>query len=207
VPIARLYDFAPNTTILSAEVDAELNQLVSEINLKLAVTQAIPATTKTIYYQAVAPTGWTRDISFNDKFIRIVSAGSPGTNGGAYGLGSEAAHTHTGPSHVHSGPSHTHAISTVSGQMSTDTGFSPTTAFAISNTSGTVVTNRYIPTGAAVNPEGQHRHDLPTTDSSGTADTGAAGTGATGAGSSHTHTHTSAEHAYSDVLLAAKDAY
>ncbi len=31
--IARLYDFAPNTTIVSAEVDAELNQLVSEVNL------------------------------------------------------------------------------------------------------------------------------------------------------------------------------
>lgn len=31
--IARLYDFIPNNTILSAEVDAELNQLVTEVNL------------------------------------------------------------------------------------------------------------------------------------------------------------------------------
>ncbi len=33
--ISRLYTFTPNTTILSAEVNAELNQLVNEVNLML----------------------------------------------------------------------------------------------------------------------------------------------------------------------------
>lgn len=98
--IARLYDFAPNTTILSAQVDAELSQLVDYINTLLADVATIntekwkvPATTVMPFYQAAAPTGFTRVTSIDDKFFRVVSAGSPGTTGGT--LAASAAHSHT----------------------------------------------------------------------------------------------------------------
>ena len=60
-------------------------------------SKVIPAGSKTVWYQAAAPVGWTRDTSSDDKFIRVVSAGSPGSVGGSYSLGSEAAHTHDIP--------------------------------------------------------------------------------------------------------------
>lgn len=62
-------------------------------NLSFA-TPAIPAGSKMVFYQSAAPTGWTRDTSANDRFLRVVSAGSPGTTGGSFSLGSESSHTH-----------------------------------------------------------------------------------------------------------------
>lgn len=67
-----------------------------------AVGYLFPATTKSLFYQSSAPTGWTRDTSANDKFIRVVSAGTPGsTGGGSIAPSSNLAHTHTtGPNYV-----------------------------------------------------------------------------------------------------------
>lgn len=55
------------------------------------IATLIPSGTKEVFYQAAAPTGWTRDTSANDRFLRVVSAGSPGTTGGSFG---SLAHTH-----------------------------------------------------------------------------------------------------------------
>lgn len=209
--ISRLYDFAPDTTAQSGQVDDEFNQLVAEVNFIeanfLQIAQAIPAGTKAVFYQAVAPTGWTRDTSFNDKFVRIVSAGSPGTTGGAFGLGSEAAHTHT-LVHTHDMGNHTHSdgsyhtTMTVSGgagddiAVREDSSGSWTSEFNYALNRGTE-SNAY---SNAVGVDG-------TSGTPSTNTTGAASTSTTSAGSSHTHTHTSAEHAYADVLLATKNAY
>lgn len=65
------------------------------------------AATKVPFYQAAAPTGWTKDTSQNDKAMRVVS-GSGGTSGGSRALSSAT----TGgtvltvsnlPEHSHSG--------------------------------------------------------------------------------------------------------
>ncbi len=74
----------------------------------------IPSGTKMVFYQAAAPSGWTKDASQNDKALRVVS-GSGGGSGGTHPLSSppSTAHTHTGPSHTHSGPSHRHTYNTV----------------------------------------------------------------------------------------------
>ncbi len=74
----------------------------------------IPSGTKMVFYQAAAPSGWTKDTTQNDKALRVVS-GSGGGSGGTHPLSSppSTAHTHTGPSHTHSGPSHRHSYSTV----------------------------------------------------------------------------------------------
>lgn len=70
--------------------------------------------TKTIFYQAAVPTGWTQDVSQNDKALRVVAA-TGGGSGGATGLSSTItlAHTHAitaDDSHTHSYPGHTHGI-------------------------------------------------------------------------------------------------
>lgn len=62
--------------------------------------------TKTLFYQAAAPTGWTQDASVNDRVLRVVS-GSGGGTGGSWtisgisvdghtlSIGEIPAHTHT----------------------------------------------------------------------------------------------------------------
>lgn len=60
-----------------------------------AVGYVIPAGTKQVFYQASAPTGWTRDTGVNDKFLTVVSAGSPGTTGGTHAASTNIGnHTH-----------------------------------------------------------------------------------------------------------------
>jgi hypothetical protein len=43
----------------------------------------VPSGTKMVFGQATAPTGWTKDTTYNDKMLRIVS-GSGGGNGGSW---------------------------------------------------------------------------------------------------------------------------
>jgi len=52
---------------------------------------AFPAGTKMAFFQASAPTYWTKDTTHNDKFIRVVS-GSGGGSGGSWG---SLSHQHT----------------------------------------------------------------------------------------------------------------
>lgn len=74
---------------------------------------------KTLFFQAAVPVGWTQDASQNDKALRLV-----GSTGGGVAAGSQAlsatmvlAHTHTfdsndpsqGGQHTHGYGSHTHA--------------------------------------------------------------------------------------------------
>lgn len=58
----------------------------------------MPSGTKTIFFQASAPTGWTQDTSFgNDEFLRVISSGSI-SSGGSWGPTVEtyaSTHTHT----------------------------------------------------------------------------------------------------------------
>lgn len=57
----------------------------------------IPATTAMVFFQAAAPTGWTKSTANTDAALRVVS-GSGGGTGGTTGF---SLHTHTGPSHTH----------------------------------------------------------------------------------------------------------
>lgn len=59
--------------------------------------------TVTVFYQAAAPTGWTKQTTHNDKALRVVS-GTGGGNGGSTGISSgiTLAHTHTVSGHTHS---------------------------------------------------------------------------------------------------------
>lgn len=72
---------------------------------KLAADAKFASGTVILFFQAAAPTGWTKLTSQNDKVLRIVS----GTGGGAGGSHATStaitlAHTHTVASHTHSTP-------------------------------------------------------------------------------------------------------
>lgn len=71
----------------------------------------IPQGAVMVFYQASAPTGWTKLTTQNDKALRVVS-GSGGVAGGTHALSSppSTAHTHTAPAHSHTAPAHTHTV-------------------------------------------------------------------------------------------------
>ena len=87
----------------------------------------IPNGSVMVFFQAAAPTGWTKVTSQNDKTLRVVSGNGGGTGGdwamsagettsshgghvhtGAAHTHTSAAHTHTGASHTHTSAAHTH---------------------------------------------------------------------------------------------------
>ena len=50
--------------------------------------------TKSVFVQAAAPTGWTKDTGNNDAALRVVS-GTGGGTGGADSISAPPTHTHT----------------------------------------------------------------------------------------------------------------
>ncbi len=81
-----------------------------------------PSGTVMIFYQASAPTGWTKSTTNNDKALRVVS-GTGGGTGGTHAMSSppSTAHTHSGPNHRHSTPNHSHSHSLSAGSHTLST--------------------------------------------------------------------------------------
>lgn len=77
----------PNANAAINPTVAEFNYLVgvtSSIQTQLDTKAPMPATTATLFYQASAPTGWTKSTINNDKALRVVS-GSGGVAGNGSG--------------------------------------------------------------------------------------------------------------------------
>lgn len=75
-----------------------------------SLASLIPSTTKMVFFQAAAPTGWTIDTTHNGKALRVVSSaggGSGGSNDPASTV--TLAHTHSVASHTHDLANHTHS--------------------------------------------------------------------------------------------------
>ena len=80
----------------------------------------IPNGSVMVFFQASAPTGWTKVTTQNDKTLRVVSGNGGGTGGDwamsagettsehAGHVHTGAAHTHTSAAHTHTGAAHTH---------------------------------------------------------------------------------------------------
>lgn len=71
--------------------------------------------TKTLFFQAAVPTGWTQDASQNNKALRVVGSIGGGGSGGSQGLSNtiSLAHTHTvsaDDAHTHALANHTHVL-------------------------------------------------------------------------------------------------
>lgn len=73
----------------------------------LPVTSPIPAGTKMLFFQAAAPTGWTQDVTQNDRVLRVVSTAGGGT-GGSWTISGISVDDHTLT--VFEMPSHSHEI-------------------------------------------------------------------------------------------------
>lgn len=70
----------------------------------------IPATTKMLFVQSSAPTGWTQDVSFNDRVLRIVSGGTGGNTGGSWTISGTSLTIATHILTVTEIPAHTHNV-------------------------------------------------------------------------------------------------
>ena len=187
----------------------------------LTGVQPFPSGTVMIFYQAAAPTGWTKSTAQDNKSLRVVS-GSGGGTGGSWDLSSGAttntdgAHTHTGASHTHSTPAHSHTHSLSAGAHTLSTSEMPSHNHSVNgksgwfNYGGTSAPNRanhYTAWSFSTNStgsSGSHSHSLSgSIDNSSAANTGSGGTGATSSAGDHTHTISAPK--YIDVIVCSKD--
>jgi len=160
-----------------------------------------------VFYQASAPTGWTKSTAHDNKALRVVS-GSGGGSGGSWPLSSGdtsssgGSHTHSTPSHSHSHslsagshtlstaemPSHDHNLKRQNGEYYSFYGVQQSNKWDSVNWDGGVTQT----TGGG----GSHSHSL-----SGSITSGGSGT----SGSAGAHTHTISAPQYIDVIVCTKD--
>jgi len=156
----------------------------------------IPSGTRMVFYQASAPTGWTKVSTINDRVLRVVSGTGGGTGGNWRISGiSVSGHTLT----TSEMPSHTHA----KGTLATLNGGSHTHNIKLYDKGGedhnTIAEERsetLLFGNQSTDPAGTHSHTI----------TGS--TGSTGGGGSHSHGLTignSWRPAYADVIVCSKD--
>jgi hypothetical protein len=95
------------------DVYADFNDLGA--NDEFNRLRLIGATSVSIFGQAAAPVGWTKETAQNDKALRVV-VGTGGGAGGSAGIGTAITLAHSGHSlssagsHTHSLPAHTHTL-------------------------------------------------------------------------------------------------
>ncbi len=125
--------------------------------------------TKAIFYQAAAPTGWTKDVVFNDRILRVVSGVGGGNSAGTQGISSAItlAHTHVISSEANhaNGSAHEH---TLAGTFSSPAGSSGGNLFhndgtdVRRQTTGSdfvdTLTNSTASTSPSVTSAGTHDH-------------------------------------------------
>lgn len=190
-----------------------------------ANVRAFPSGTRMMFSQAAAPTGWTQDITVNDRVLRVVSSAGNG-DGGSWTIsgvtvGSHAltvaelpVHTHSvsgttainTASHKHTfsgttgtdSPDHTHTYSHLDfGGTGGSLGYNNASSQHLStSTSGASVRHTHSFSGTTNVETADHNHTFSTT------------SGSAGSGSAHAHTIAADgawRPAYRDVIIAAKD--
>ena len=184
----------------------------------------IPNGSVMAFFQAAAPSGWTKVTSQNNKVLRVVSGNGGGT-GGTWATSSGvtssevAAHVHTSAAHTHTGASHSHGGGNFAAANHT-----LSTAQLASHSHGMVIRNN-ANTGSSPSVNNQQGHPQGgserTTSAAGgggahshgmSGNTAAATPGAGGSttpgntGSANAHSHTISAPQYIDVIICSKDA-
>lgn len=138
VPMARISQ-GPGSTLDADLLDSQQG----------AYYKDIPAGTKMLFYQSSAPTGWTQDVSQNDKVIRVVS-GTGGGTGGTWTISGLS--TDFQASNL---PAHTHTFGTDTVTVQSGTGAS----FSLINNTGSGTQFTSSSSGAG----GTHSHTISST--------------------------------------------
>lgn len=168
----------------------------------------IPNGSVMVFFQANAPTGWTKVTTQNDKTLRVVSGTGGGTGGDWAMSAGETTSSHGG--HVHSGAAHSHSHNLSAGSHTLSTSEMPSHNHG-SRTNGSSSDTRRMGSGnnhtfltalnsgtmANAGGGGGHAHNMSGSISSG-------GSGDTGSAGSHTHTIAAPQ--YIDVIICSKDA-
>ena len=168
----------------------------------------IPDGSVMVFFQANAPTGWTKVTSQNDKTLRVVSGTGGGTGGDWAMSAGETTSSHGG--HVHAGAAHSHNHNLAAGAHTLSTSEMPShnhqnggkrNQFNSTQAIGQFASwNTYFQNAAPISSTGSsssHSHSLSgSIVSGGAGDTGSAGS----------HTHTIAAPQYIDVIICSKDA-
>jgi len=84
---------------------SDANDLCRKAYVDAQVAPSFPAGTKMLFFQAAAPSGWTKDTTHNDKMIRVVT-GTGGGSGGNWTISGLTVSGHTLT--VDEIPSHSH---------------------------------------------------------------------------------------------------
>lgn len=116
-PAAGQYGLYANTTTKSLQRDSG--------SAWEDIATLIDSGTVMVFYQAAAPTGWTKVVTQNDKALRVVSGSGGVASAGGQGLSNTItlAHSHTLPSHNHAMPhKHTSPVFSIAGQIATGNG-------------------------------------------------------------------------------------
>lgn len=129
---------------VAAQDAATVAQLAAVAGGGTVASAEFPATTAMAFWQASAPTGWTKSTAHNDKALRVVS-GTGGGSGGTHDLSTvtDTAHTHTfatvDHTHTMSASAHTHTITHLHHIMKPTNGTSGFYYDTYHNSSGTEV--------------------------------------------------------------------
>ncbi len=167
----------------------------------------IPNGSVMVFFQANAPTGWTKVTTQNDKTLRVVSGTGGGTGGDWAMSAGETTSSHGG--HVHAGAAHAHNHNLSAGNHTLSTNEMPShthgTQHSNAGNSGSHIKSprgatwpqlALLPT-SATGGGASHAHSL-----SGSIVSG--GDGNTSSAGSHTHTIQAPQ--YIDVIICSKDA-
>ena len=181
----------------------------------------IPDGSVMVFFQANAPTGWTKVTTQNDKTLRVVS-GTGGGTGGDWAMSagettsSHGGHAHSSAAHTHTTPNHSHNHNLSAGAHTLSTAEMPSHSHNVGiprqSGGGSTQNLRYGQGNSTANfgtssagSSSSHSHSL-----SGSITSGGGGTsGSTtpgDTGSAGSHTHTIAAPQYIDVIICSKDA-
>lgn len=172
----------------------------------------IPNGSVMAFFQANAPTGWTKVTSQNDKVLRVVSGTGGGTGGDWAMSAGETTSSHGG--HVHAGAAHSHNHNLSAGSHTLSTNEIPAHSHSVpyanhtGNSGSSYFSNAFYRPNYSYRSGGNHStnnaggggghsHSLAgSIVSGGAGDTSSAGS----------HTHTIAAPQYIDVIICSKDA-
>lgn len=188
--------FSAFTGIAVTATEAELNLLTGK-SLASAddVIDNFPAGTIMSFQQTAAPTGWTKEVTHDNKALRVVTgaAGSGGTNSftgvlnGSVNVSGTILNANQIPAHSHGAGS----LSAVSNGAHTHTYSGVNTT--VNGTARSQLTNNAETNTPSTNSAGAHTHSI----------TGSTANNST-SGSSHNHNF-NLDVQYVDLILAAKD--